>query len=75
MPMHHEEPTKNRAFLPYRWELVALLWFAYFFNQADRQVYNVVLASLSLVYLGSAAVLLVATQTSLARDRYVEHDA
>jgi MFS family permease len=27
----------------YKWELVFLLWFALFFNQADRQVFNVVL--------------------------------
>jgi MFS family permease len=24
----------------YKWKLLALLWFAYFFNQADRQIYN-----------------------------------
>ncbi|MCI0628051.1 MAG: MFS transporter [Acidobacteria bacterium] len=29
--------------LPYKWELVVLLWFAYFFNQGDRQIFNVVL--------------------------------
>ena len=29
--------------LPYKWELIALLWVAFFLNQADRQVYNVVL--------------------------------
>lgn len=27
----------------YKWELVILLWFAFFFNQADRQIFNVVL--------------------------------
>jgi len=27
----------------YKWELVALLWFAFFLNQGDRQIYNVVL--------------------------------
>jgi MFS family permease len=31
----------------YKWELIALLWLAYFFNQADRQVYSVVLKPLS----------------------------
>lgn len=36
-------PMTDRRFLPYRWELIVLLWFAYCFNQADRQVYNVVL--------------------------------
>jgi MFS family permease len=29
--------------LPYPWELIVFLWLAYFLNQADRQVYNVVL--------------------------------
>lgn len=31
----------------YKWELIGLLWLAYFFNQADRQVYGVVLKPLS----------------------------
>lgn len=29
--------------IPYKWELVILLWIAFFFNQADRQIFNVVL--------------------------------
>lgn len=29
--------------LAYRWELIALLWCAFFVNQGDRQVYNIVL--------------------------------
>lgn len=29
--------------LRYRWEVLALLWVAYFINQADRQVFNVLL--------------------------------
>lgn len=37
----------RKAFLPYKWELIVLLWFAFFFNQADRQAYNVVLPLLS----------------------------
>lgn len=36
-----------RTLLPYKWELIALFWCAYFFNQADRQVYSVVLTPLS----------------------------
>lgn len=32
--------------MPYKWELVLLLWLALFFNQADRQVFNVVLPSI-----------------------------
>ena len=27
----------------YRWEVLLWLWLAFFFNQADRQVFNVVL--------------------------------
>jgi MFS family permease len=27
----------------YKWELLILLWFAFFFNQADRQLFNIVL--------------------------------
>ena len=29
--------------MSYRWELLLWLWLAFFFNQADRQVFNVVL--------------------------------
>ena len=27
----------------YKWELIILLWFAFFFNQGDRQIFNVVI--------------------------------
>ena len=27
----------------YKWEVLALLWVAFFLNQADRQVFNTVL--------------------------------
>jgi len=33
----------KKTWLPYKWELIILLWFAFLFNMADRQVYNVVL--------------------------------
>jgi MFS family permease len=33
----------KKIILPYKWELVILLWVAFFFNQADRQIFNVVL--------------------------------
>ncbi len=26
--------------IPYKWELIVLLWLAFFLNQADRQIYN-----------------------------------
>src|SRR4051812_12911027 len=33
----------RRRGLPYKWELLVLLWFAYFFNRADRQIYSFVM--------------------------------
>ena len=27
----------------YKWQLVIILWFAYFLNQGDRQIFNVVI--------------------------------
>lgn len=32
--------------ISYKWELVILLWIAFFFNQADRQIFNIVLPSI-----------------------------
>jgi hypothetical protein len=32
--------------MPYRWELLLWLWLAFFFHQADRQVFNVILPAL-----------------------------
>jgi MFS family permease len=34
---------KRRVNNNYKWEVLALLWFAYLLNQADRQVFNVVI--------------------------------
>ena len=28
----------RKAMIPYKWELVIMLWFAYFLNQGDRQI-------------------------------------
>lgn len=36
----------KKFFIPYKWELVILLWIAFFFNQADRQIFNIVLPSM-----------------------------
>ncbi|MDR2118597.1 MAG: MFS transporter [Tannerellaceae bacterium] len=33
----------KRLNIPYKWELIIMLWFAYFLNQGDRQIYNVVI--------------------------------
>lgn len=38
--MINQQKTKNKK---YKWEVLGLLWFAYLLNQADRQVFNVVL--------------------------------
>jgi len=32
--------------ISYKWELIILLWLAFFFNQADRQIFNIVLPSI-----------------------------
>jgi sugar phosphate permease len=29
--------------IPYKWELIVILWLAYFFNQGDRQIFNAVI--------------------------------
>ncbi len=34
---------KKRLSVPYKWQLITILWFAYFLNQGDRQVFNVVI--------------------------------
>ncbi|HBL74198.1 MAG: MFS transporter [Bacteroidetes bacterium GWF2_42_66] len=36
----------KKLLIPYKWELVILLWIAFFFNQADRQIFNIVLPSM-----------------------------
>jgi MFS family permease len=41
------EKVIMKQLLPYKWEMIVLLWVVYFFNQADRQVYNVILPLLS----------------------------
>jgi len=37
---------KAKFNLSYKWELIVLLWLAFFFNQADRQIFNVVLPAI-----------------------------
>jgi len=39
-------PRRKSRLLPYRWEMIVLLWIAFFLHQGDRAVYNVVLPSL-----------------------------
>lgn len=34
---------EKKGFMPSKWEVAALIWVAYFLNQADRQAFNVVL--------------------------------
>src|SRR5437764_14132566 len=35
--------AEDRRAFPYKWELLALLWLAYFFNRADKQLYGFVI--------------------------------
>jgi MFS family permease len=55
----------------YPWELLAWLWLAFFFNQADRQVFNVIIPALgkdlaiSSVQLGLVSSLFIATNALL----------
>jgi sugar phosphate permease len=37
---------KTNTVFTYKWELIVLLWLAFFFNQADRQIFNVVLPAI-----------------------------
>ena len=34
---------KKKLSIPYKWQMIILLWFAYFLNQGDRQIFNVVI--------------------------------
>lgn len=34
------EESLTQRLMPYKWELLVLLWIAFTFNQADRQIYN-----------------------------------
>ena len=38
---------KQRENAFYKWEVLILLWFAFWFNQADRQLYNTLLEKIS----------------------------
>ena len=33
----------KKSKIDYKWQLVIILWFAYFLNQGDRQIFNVVI--------------------------------
>lgn len=33
----------KRLRITYKWELIIMLWIAYFLNQGDRQIFNVVI--------------------------------
>src|SRR6478735_4517850 len=51
----------QRGIIPYKWELMVLVWCAYFFNRADKQLYGFVIPDirddlhLSAVQLGLVA--------------------
>lgn len=38
-----KEQEVKRKLIPYKWELIIILWVAYFLNQGDRQIFNVVI--------------------------------
>lgn len=42
----YPDTTKNS----YKWEVVALLWIAFFLNQADRQAFNIVLPQIQTLF-------------------------
>ncbi len=49
--MHYKTKSKQEYIgmtnkIQYKWELIILLWLAFFFNQADRQIFNVVLPAI-----------------------------
>lgn len=41
--LNGEKMSKMKTYPKYKWEVLGLLWFAFFLNQADRQVFNIVL--------------------------------
>jgi MFS family permease len=45
---HFSSTSAPRPLLAYRWELVLWLWVAFFLNQADRQLFGIVLPALKL---------------------------
>jgi MFS family permease len=44
--MNTKKYLKVEKVLPYKWELILLLWFTFFNHQGDRQVFNVVLSAI-----------------------------
>src|SRR6266566_902372 len=42
LPLDDESLAAKRG-IPYKWELLALLWAAYFFNRADKQLFGFVI--------------------------------
>lgn len=54
------KPDTQRSF--YKWEILVFLWIAFFLNQADRQIFNVLLTSIqSDMHLSDAQMGLIAT--------------
>ena len=57
----------KKPIIPYKWELIVMLWFAYFLNQGDRQIYNVVIPLISEdLHLSDVQLGLVATVFTIA---------
>ena len=43
MGLFKKNVPMKKPIIPYKWELLIMLWFAYFLNQGDRQIYAAVL--------------------------------
>lgn len=57
---------KKKLSIPYKWQLIILLWFAYFLNQGDRQIFNVVIPLIKAdLHLTDVEIGLVATMFTL----------
>ena len=57
----------KKPIIPYKWELIVMLWCAYFLNQGDRQIYNVVIPLISEdLHLSDVQLGLVATVFTIA---------
>lgn len=56
----------KRLTVPYKWQLIGMLWFAYFLNQGDRQIFNVVIPLIKAdLHLTDVEIGLVATMFTL----------
>lgn len=55
----------NRFAVPYKWQLIGMLWVTYFLNQGDRQIFNVIIPLIKADMLTDVEIGLVATISTL----------